>query len=264
MIALVIVVFVLALVLCIFYGYYHFNAQVEKDKEQLFNLTGNSEKLVTKEDLVHLPNSMKNYLIKVGVIGKCRDCHAIIKQSGQIKQRQDGKWMHFTAKQFMTAKPVGFIWAAKAFPIFVKDRSIEGVGEVNISFLGLKSIAVHQSKETDESALGRCLGELVFYPVGFLNNTIEWKEIDKNLVKATIIVGSTATNGIFHFDENGLIDRFESKRYKAETLEDFTGKIENYQTKCGLSIPTKMKAIWNLKNGDFEYFNCDIIDYRIE
>ncbi|UII79969.1 DUF6544 family protein [Flagellimonas sp. CMM7] len=264
MMALIIVLFVFTLVLYIFYGYYRFNTLVEKDKEQLFNLTGNSEKLVTKEDLAHLPNSMKNYLIKVGVIGKCKDCHAIIKQSGQIKQKQNGKWTDFTAKQFMTAKPVGFVWAAKAFPVFVKDKSIEGVGEVNISFLGLKSIAVNQSTETDESALGRCLGELAFYPVGFLNNTIVWKDIDENLVKATIIVGDTTTEGFFHFDENGLIDRFESKRYKDETLENFTGKVENYQIICGLYIPTKIKAIWNLKSGDFEYFNCDIVDYRIE
>lgn len=264
MIALVIVVLVFVLVMCVFYGYYRFNELVQKDKEELFNHTGNSEKLVTKEDLDHLPNNMKDYLMKVGVIGKCKDCHAIIKQSGQIKQKQDGKWLDFNAKQFMTAKPIGFIWAAKAFPIFVKDKSVEGVGEINISFLGLKSIAVHQSIETNESALGRCLGELTFYPVGFLNNAIVWKDLGKDFVKATITVGGTTTHGIFHFDENGLIDRFESKRYKDETLEDFTGKVENYQIKCGLYIPTKMKAIWNLKDVDFEYFNCDIIDYRIE
>ncbi|PWL37630.1 hypothetical protein DKG77_15130 [Flagellimonas aquimarina] len=264
MIALVIVVLVFALVICVFYGYYHFNVLVEKDKEELFNHTGNSEKLVTKEDLDHLPNNMKDYLIKVGVIGKCKDCHAIIKQSGQIKQKQDGKWANFIAKQFVTAKPIGFVWAARAFPVFVKDKSIEGVGEVNISFLGLRSIAVHQSKETNESALGRCLGELTLYPIGFLNNDITWKYIDENSIKATITVGGTTTEGVFYFDKNGLIDRFESKRYRDETLEDFTGKVENYQTKCGLHIPTKMKAIWNLKNGDFEYFNCNIIDYRIE
>ena len=48
------------------------------------------------------------------------------------------------------------------------------------------------------------------------------------------------------------------------TLEDFTGIAED-DTKMGeLYIPLKMRAIWNLKNGDFEYFNCTITDYKID
>lgn len=264
MTATITLLIVFGLVLLVFYGHYHFNTHTVKDKELLFNLNGNTEKLVIKEDIEHLPEIMKKYLFKVGVLGKCKDCHAIIKQSGQIQQKKDSKWMGFTAKQFMTAEPIGFVWAARAFPIFVKDKSVDGIGEMHVSFLGLKPIVVKQNLKTNESSLGRCLGELPLYPIGFLNKSIQWQIIDSNSVLAKIFQKNTSTEGKFHFNENGLIDRFETKRYRDEDLEGFTGKMENYQMKEGFLIPTKLRAIWNLKEGDFEYFNCDIIDYRIE
>ena len=72
------------------------------------------------------------------------------------------------------------------------------------------------------------------------------------------------TEGIFHFNQDHLPYRFEAKRYLDESLEDFTGIAEDYKTMDGLLIPTKMKAIWNLKGGDFEYFNSTITNYHIE
>ncbi len=264
MVAIVIVVAVFVLTFLLFYGFYHFSALVEKDKKQLFNFSGNTEQVVRPEDLAHLPEIMRDYLQKVGVIGKCRDCHLILKQHGKIRQKKNGKWRGFTARQCMTSVPIGFVWAARAFPVFVKDMSIKGVAEVSISIMGLWTASRKKSAKINTSALNRCLAELVLYPVAFVNPAIRWEALDNTSVKAKISLDGTATEGVFYFDESGLIERFESLRYKGDVLEKFTGKMENYSTMADFYIPTRMRAIWNLKEVDFEYFNCDIVDYRID
>ena len=264
MIAISIVSLVVIFTLLIFYGHVRFSAQVEKDKDALFNLSGNTEIVIKEEDLLQLPVLMQGYLRKVAVIGKCKDCHAIIKQKGRIRQKKEGNWITFTAKQFIAAQPIGFVWAARAFPMLVKDKCVLGKGEMHLSLIGLRAIALDKSHKTNESALNRCLAELVLYPVAFLNKMISWETLDETSVRATITVERTSTSGTFFFDEEGLITRFESKRYKGDILENFTGEMERYAIMKDIMIPTKMRAIWNLKHGDFEYFNCDIIDHRTE
>jgi len=247
-----------------FYGFYHFNDQLEKEKEFFFNMYDKKENLITREDLKSLPFIMKKYLEKVGVIGMCKDCNIIFKQIGRIKTSPLKGWTSFSATQYMTAKHPGFIWSAKAFPLFIRDKSINGKGEVKVSLLGLKNVALSEGIKTDISALVRCLGELIFYPIGFLSENISWEEINEHSVKAHVSINNIYAEGTFHFNDDGLIVSFESQRYCGEKLEYFTGKAENYKVMKGLCIPTTMKAIWNLEDGDFEYFNSDVHGYKID
>lgn len=264
MLLIVGILILIVLPLALFYGHYRFYHTVEKEVSDMFNMAGVKETLVTKKDLEALPEKLRNYLLKLGVIDTCKDCHVTFKQTGRIKTGQDKKWTNFIATQYMTANSPNFIWSARSFPIFIRDKSVNGKGEVKVSLFGLKYIAKSDGHKTDKSALARCLGELLFYPVGFLSDAILWEDLKNGSLKATTQVGDTKVEGIFFFNEEGLLYRFESKRYMGETLEDFTGIAEDYQLMNELFIPTKMRAIWNLKEGDFEYFNCTITDYKID
>ena len=252
------------IIFAISFGIYRFTNSVEKEKESMFNLTGNKERVIGMRDLEKLPPSLATYLKKVGITGKCSDCHAIFKQQGRIKTGRYKNWTNFTATQYMTADTPNFIWSARAYPLFIRDKSINGSGEVKVNILGLKDVAKFDGTKTDKSALSRCLGELLFYPIGFLSDAITWEELGDGSLKATVLVNKTKAEGIFFFNDEGLLYRFESKRYMGDSLEDFTGIAEDYQTLSGLFIPSKMKAIWNLKDGDFEYFNATIKEYKID
>lgn len=248
----------------LFYGHYHFYRSVEKEVSEIFHLIGKKETPVTHKDLEALPEKLRDYLLKVGVIDTCKDCHATFKQIGRIKTAQDKKWTDFTATQYMTATTPNFIWSARAFPLFIRDKSIHGKGEINVSIFGLKDVAKIKGPKADESALARCLGELLFYPIGFLSDTISWESLENGSLKAKVNSNNTKAEGIFFFNEDGLLHRFECKRYKDETLVDFTGIAENYKTMGELYIPSKMRAIWNLKDGNFEFFNATIAEYKID
>ncbi|WP_394973021.1 DUF6544 family protein [uncultured Croceitalea sp.] len=254
----------IALPLILFYGHYHFYRSVEKEVGIMFNINGKKETIITENDLELLPQQLKEYLTKVGIVGTCKDCNVTFKQVGRIKTSQGKKWTNFTATQYMTATLPNFIWAARAFPMFIRDKSCNGQGEVKVSLLGLKDIAKTNDKKTDKSALVRCLGELIFYPIGFLSEAISWKVQPNNSLKAIVKIDKTQVEGIFYFNDEGLLHKFEAKRYMDQTLEDFTGIAEDYKLIGGLFIPSKMKAIWNLKEGDFEYYNSTITYYNID
>lgn len=260
----IVIVIVAVLVFALFYGHYHFYRAVEKDKNLLFNNNGNTEEPVVLDDLKGLPKLLADYLKEVGVVGKCRDCHLTLRQEGQLRKRPKSKWMYFTAKQFMSSVPIGFVWAAKSFPMFVKDQSIMGLGETNVSLFGLLTVAKEHTEKTNKSALVRCLAELPLYPVAFLNKGISWEVLSENALKATVIVDHTKAAGVFFFNAHGLIERFEAERYRGDDLEKFVGKLEEYKTLSGLFVPTKMKALWKLKEGDFDYFEAEVMQYRID
>lgn len=263
MIAYLVIALVALSAFMIFVGSYRYHALIEKEKDVFLNMYDKKELLITEKDLDKLPAIMSSYLKKVGVVGSCRDCHSIFKQSGKIRTAKDKKWTGFMATQYMTAGQPGFIWSAKSFPMFIRDKSIDGEGEIKVNMFGYKDVALFTGKKTSISALGRCLGELMYYPIGFLSDAISWETIDNHSVKAKIQIKDVYAEGVFYFNGKGLMVRFQSKRYMADSLEDFTGIANDYKLMCGLYLPTKMKAIWNLSEGDFEYFNATITDYDI-
>lgn len=260
----IIVIIVLVLVFLILVGPIGFNKKIEKERKAFFAMYPTEAIKISGQELQGFPPLMKTYLKKVGVLGKLKNCTLAFKQKGQIKTNPKKGWINFTANQYMTAIHPGFIWKAKAFPMYIRDKSIKGKGEVKISILGLRDIMVFDGYKTNQSALGRCLGELVFFPIAFLSEDISWEPINGQSVMATLTIGGESAKGIFYFDKEGLIERFETLRYRDENLERFTGKALDYTIFGDLLIPTKMIAIWNLPEGDLEYFKATISDYKIE
>ena len=260
----IIIGIIVFLALLLLFGFYRFQDAVSKEKDVLFKQYGKGQISITEDDLKDVPLPLKIYLKKVGVLGKNKNGHVTFKQQGKIKTAQERGWTNFRAIQYMTATSPNFIWSAQAYPLFIRDKSIAGKGEVKINLFGLKNIALSNGAKTNESALVRCLGELIFYPIGFLSKDITWEALGENNLKAKIQINSTQTEGIFYLNDEGLISRFEAKRYMNETLENFTGVAEDYKIMDGLLIPTKMRAIWNLKDGDFEYYQSTITDYILE
>lgn len=259
----IVTIVLIILVVLPFYGAIRIRSAITKEKEALFGPVTVGKRAVATSELDSLPQNLRSFLIKSGVVGKSRDSNVIFKQQGRIMTAQNKKWRLFKATQFMSGTSPGFIWSAISFPLFIRDKCLKGVGEVKVNLLGLKDVAKYEGINTNKSALTRYLGELMFYPIGLLSKDISWKILSDDALGASLKVHDVRAEGSFYFNEEGLLYRFESQRYMGEQLENFTGLAEEYKMMSGMYIPTKMKAIWNLENGDFEYFNAEIKDYRI-
>ncbi len=240
-----------------------FNASVEKEKVILFNSSREIDAKITQKDLDDFPDLMKNYLSKVNIVGKPKYCNAIFTQKGEIRTDPKKRWLPFSATQYMSSNNFGFIWKAKALPMLIRDKYANGKGEVKVSALGLKNIVLFSGQKVDQSSLGRYLGELIWFPIGFLNPDISWETIDYRTIKATIINGNHTIEGFFIFNQKGMIDHFKTKRYRDIELEDFIGEVGEYQNYNGLLVPNTMTAIWDLKKGKQKYFKANILDYKL-
>ena len=250
-----------------------FNLKIKKQKKALFScvpvkisndVTSKSfEAIITESDLDRFPSLMKNYLQQVGVVGQPKNCNVTFTQDGVIKTDPKKEWLSFKATQYMSFCNSGFIWKARAFPLFIVDSYYKGVGQVKVNLLGLKTMAVFSTSETNQSALGRYFGELLWFPMGFLDSDISWEGVDESTVRGIISKDGLSFEGYFHFSPDGLIHSFTGQRYRDTTLEDFTGKAEEYTLMNGLLIPKTIKAIWELEGGSLEYFSAEIGDYGI-
>ncbi|MBQ4804951.1 hypothetical protein J8L88_18950 [Aquimarina sp. MMG015] len=255
--------FLIILILVGVIGFLSFNNNVEQEKAVLLGLNNKSNVKISLEDMNGLPDLVKNYLIKVGVLGKPKYCNVVFNQAGKIRAGIDKKWRSFTAVQYMSSVNYGFIWKAKSFPILIRDKSINNKGEVKVSFFGFKNIARFFGREVDQSSLARYLGELIWFPVGFLDSDISWETISTSSVKAIMVKGNLTIEGFFFFAENGLIDHFETKRYRDTILENFIGEIGAYKSYDGFLLPNSMTGIWNINGQKLEYFKAKISRYEI-
>ena len=244
-------------------GAFFFHQKIKKESELLFTSETTSE-LIDLNDLEPLPRLLKNYLSRVGVLGKPLKCSAVYKQEGTIKTDPKKDWLSFKATQYVSSTNSGFIWSAKAFPIYIRDRYMEGRGEILVNFLGLRKLVSVSTPETNQSALGRYFGELIWFPIGFLDCDIQWEAVDKTTIKGVMTKGSISVDGYFYFTDDGLIYAFRCKRYRDETLEDFIGEAEEYELMDGLLIPRGIKATWDLKKNPLEYFNATINHYELK
>lgn len=256
--SIITLLFIIAIV-----GIASFHTSVKKEKTLLFHPNKEINKKITPEDLDDLPGLMKNYLSKVNIVGKPKYCNAIFTQKGEIITGSKKKWLPFSATQYMSSNNFGFIWKAKALPMLIRDKYTNGKGEVKVSLLGLKNVVLFSDQKVDQSSLGRYLGELIWFPIGFLNSNISWETIDYRTIKATVINDNHTLEGFFIFNQDGMIDHFKTKRYRDTELEDFIGEAGEYQDYNGLLIPNTMTAIWDLKKGTQKYFKATILDYKL-
>lgn len=174
-----------------------FNNKVEKEKSILFY--SNEKKLdkITEKDLDMLPELLKNYLLKINILGKPKYCNVTFEQTGKIRSNPKKDWLPFTAIQYMSSINHGFIWKSKALPILVRDKYLDEKGEVLISVLGIKKIHQHLGPEVDQSSLGRYFGELIWFPMGFLDPDITWSTVDQKTIKGIITKGNLSLEGYF-------------------------------------------------------------------
>jgi len=103
----------------LFFGFYRFQDAVSNQKDALIKQYSKKQNIIADNDLKNLPDPLKNYLKKVGVLGKFKDGHVIFKEQGSRKTAQEKGWTNFRARQYLTASVPNFIWSAQAYPMFI-------------------------------------------------------------------------------------------------------------------------------------------------
>ncbi|MBD0255013.1 MAG: hypothetical protein ICV83_04775 [Cytophagales bacterium] len=225
--------------------------------------------VVTPQLLSGLPASVQVWLRRSGVVGREMIHTAHLVQRGQMRTKPNGKWMPFTAQQYVTVDQPGFHWVAdvEAAPLVHlagRDQYQRGRGYLLIQLLSLFPVARAEGRQIDQGTLLRYLGEIVWCPAAALQDYITWQQIDPSRALATMRYGGISASGVFTFNQAGDVISFSARRYydrkEGATLEDWLVRVdpESYRVFDGIRVPTRSTVTWQLKEGDFTWYTLQI------
>lgn len=251
------------------YGSYRFqNQAIKAARTQWVHEVSANTAVVDSQDLAHMPPTIQKWMLASGVVGRQKPVSAHIKQKGRMKRDPDGKWMPFTAAQYIDTRAPGFVWIAKvtAFPLVYldgQDKLEKDKGEMRILLSGLFPVVdVGPGDKINPAALQRYLAEIGWAPSAALNEHMVWEALDTHSAKATISIGNLAVSGIFKFNSQGDMISFETERYFGDgadaRLEKWLIEVLEHREFQGYTIPSKCMVTWKLWEGDFNWLALEI------
>lgn len=231
-----------------------------------------SHEIFRKEELSNLPAPVQRYFKYCGYIGKEKMANAeIVWDDVNFKMSPDKPWMKIKYQQYnFAAEPTRFAYIyTKMFGVIpFEGRDLYRDAQGNMLGRLAEVITLFDSKgnEMNMSAAVTYLSESLIIPSCALQKFIHWESIDQNHAKASIEYLGVKAEGIFSFDNDGKFIKFMTDERYMDTgngkseKQKWTVVVDTYTDNNGLKIPSKMKAVWNLYNGDYEYFNGTITD----
>ncbi len=263
---------IIFLILIILTGCTSMNRVYLKDKAEMLECNKAYKiEIFTEERISHLPESLKKFLRVSGYINTPIPINAnVYWTESWLKLSPQKEWGKLETTQFNSVKPIGRIAYMKftSMPVAARDIYYNGYGEMNGKLLNLFRVVFDNSKETAQSALITTFCEFLFIPGYILLDNVKWEQISDNAVKCTLTESGIEVSGIFYFNENGLFTRFETNdRYyyssnKTYEKVKFSAIVDSYKTQGNIKINEKIKVLWHLPEGDYEYYK-GIVD-RIE
>ncbi|MFA7227625.1 MAG: DUF6544 family protein [Melioribacteraceae bacterium] len=244
---------------------------VEEETAAMFGKVGKTTlDIVTEREIKNLPEPVKRWLRFSGVIGKERVLSARIKQRGSFRMSKEKGWIPFEAEEYFTIEEPAFLWYAKMemapfFYVTGRDYYFEGKGNMLIKMASIVTIADAKGEKVDQGSALRFLNEIMWFPSAALSDYIYWEEIDNYSSKAIISFGDVTASAVFFFDERGALKNMQADRYSDVgegkfSLEKWTTPISGYKKINNILLPYKGSAVWQYKNGDFEYIKLEVTD----
>jgi hypothetical protein len=223
-----------------------------------------SEKEYSREQINELPKSVQRYFIYALPDKKPYISFARLIHKGELKI--NNKWRKVKGEEYFTTEKPGFIWRGKLRFFSGIDSYYVGKGNLQIKFLNKIKIVDKKSEEIYKSELLRWLSEAPWYPTALLpSDTLKWEEIDYYSAKAILTDSGLTVEGIFHFNEKGQVIKFEARRYKDNSPEDWIGFYDDFRNVNNIKVPFYVEVGWHLDSGLDKYvrFQVEKIQYGI-
>jgi hypothetical protein len=150
-----------------------------REVQGLFTASKGRSRLVTEADLVGLPEPVQRWLRWSNVVGTAYPVTVRLRQEGEFRMGQDRGWMPFTAEEYYTTDPPGYVWkvAFRMAPLVTvrgRDRYADGQASILMRLLSLIPVANDHSPGLNQGAMLRFLNETMWFPAGVLSPYITW------------------------------------------------------------------------------------------
>jgi len=226
--------------------------------------------VVQERELEGLPDCVKKWLRRSGVIGQARIHQVKLIQSGRMRTAPDKPWLPFEAVHYVNVDHPGFVWKARVklapgIHMLALDHYYQGHGFMNIKLLGIIPLVnAKPGPEMDQSTMLRYLAELIWYPTAALNSYIHWEEIDQHSARAVMSWQGITAGMVLNFDEAGDLRSSLGQRYQEidgrYVLTDWGGIARGYADFQGLRIINQTDVVWKLSSGDFNWMQVEVTE----
>ena len=192
-------------------------------------------------------------------------------QRGEIRSDPNGRWLGFTAEEFVDAMRSGFCWNAhmgsglKA--VNVTDAYEDGHGRVVVRKgpLQLKRLV---GPDVDKGELQRYLAYVSYCPPILLNNaSMEFSATDAGHLHLRDRADATSASVDIEVEENGCpaVARTVRPMIAGKRIQwvPWSAMSSDFEELDGLCIPKRLEASWDLPDGGFTYIRIEVLTYEV-
>jgi hypothetical protein len=188
-----------------------------------------------------------------------------LRQSGELRLNPESRWLRFSAGQELSVRDVAFERRARVqLPLLVTlrvlDRLAGGEGASEVRLLG-RRVSRETGPHVTAGSVLRYLAELPWNPHAIAANPgLGWHELDSRTVEVTTAGSPPLRLG---FDADGMIatawTQARPRREGATVVErPWGGVFSGYGPAGGVVLPRRAEVTWELPDGPFTWFRCEI------
>jgi hypothetical protein len=226
--------------------------------------------VIAESDLAGLPEPVQRWLRYAGVVGTIRPTTVRLKQEGEIRMGDRG-WFPFTAEEYYTTDPPGFVWSttitmSRVVTVVGRDKYVNGRGDIEMRLLGLVPVAQDRGAEMDRGALLRYLNEIMWFPAAAISPYITWEPIDATSARAAMTYGGISAPATFSFNGDGRLTNMVADRFDRDDgqVNRWSTPIKSYGEFDGIRIPVEGEASYAREGGEYVYIRARITEVEYD
>lgn len=245
-----------------------FQNDTDEQARALFARASSGEvRVVTADMLAPLPQPVRRWVEKAGVVGKRIPRTVRLKQRGLMRISPDKDEVPATAQQYFRLDEPEFIWRVRVrmmrfLPVAGRDTYADGRGRMLIKVASLIPVVDATGEKMDQGTLLRYLAESVWFPAAVLSPYIRWAPIDETSARATMTHGGMSGTAVFSFDDKGRFAGLTADRYFGggpdAKLERWEVEATDWDVMDGCLVPVRGQIRWKLEEGDFTFYRWEV------
>jgi hypothetical protein len=222
------------------------------------------ERVVTADEIAHLPSVVRRYLRFMGVVEQPRAWSFRVRFQGKFRIRRGLGWMPAEAWQYNSAVQIGRLFVMRirfvgVIPMYGHDTYLRGHGRMTGKLFGRFTVVEGQGPEFDIGELTTYLNDAIMLaPSMLLTPSTTWTEVDGHSFDITLVDAGRSVTGRVYLDDTGAPFDFSTTDRFADlpsglVRAEWRTPVQNWHAIDGRVVPGQVSAVWRLPDGDLPY-----------
>lgn len=235
---------------------------------------GAPSQVVTSSDLQGLPEAVRCFMQKSGVVGEPRVHHFSARWEGRIRGGPDEPWMELTAEQVnFVGEPARFFLmdaSRSGLPVAVLHVFANGEASMRVKLLSLIPMVDQRGPTMTRAETVTLLNDMALMaPAALLDSDVEWETVDDRSTRARYTVGENTVEATFVFNAScELVDFVSDDRFAATpdgemVAQRWSTPMEAHRTFGPYHLPSAGKAVWHPPEGEYAYLEAELFDIEV-